>query len=384
MNFVDDIRRETVDADYERVIGDLLAEFTREELTVYNYGRRRPPLSDLDLLVLTDADVSPRRFRQLRSRLNAFASVDPVRRYLLDDGVRLCPRDLVTAVCALYPTLLPTSFQLLSGAPVDTQTGPRPATARQIDLVDTILMRLNDLAYLRKGASVSVRELLKTLQSISTMVQFHIDEVVALGQRSYPDDDLGSAHDAMTDAIAQLRERAVQSPLDRAFLASLEGCMETAIRLLVDSLVFYCTDFLRSVIAPTVSDENPAEGRDPEKVPELVSCHIAAYAQVGVGPLHLRQRLAQLGSGHPFTIVDAEYRRMLTEQMRVAEMFDARFRHCRVAALPLAIAGVWHQWEPTTKWAAVCQFVGRAQEEMSAGRRHWWSMPGHAVHPPSP
>ena len=86
MNVVDDIRRETVDADYDRVIADFLAEFEREGLTVYNYGRRRPPLSDLDLLVLTDADVSPRRFRQLRLRLNAFRSVGPVRQYLLEIG----------------------------------------------------------------------------------------------------------------------------------------------------------------------------------------------------------------------------------------------------------------------------------------------------------
>lgn len=370
MNFVDDIRRETIDADYERVIADFLAEFGNEGLTVYNYGRRRPPVSDLDLLVLTDADMSPRGFRDLRRRLDGFRLIEPARRYLLEDGARLCPRDLFEHARALYPQMLPSSFQVLRGAPISVETGAVGLAASQVVLVDTILMRLNDLAYIRQGASVSVRELLKTLQKISSIVQFHIADVVALRQRSYDDTDLRRAHETMTDQIASLRHRAVQAPVNAAFLSSLEECVRQATRLLVMSLVVYCSDFLRSVLTPTMEHDNPASAYDPEKVPEFALRHVAAYAQVGVGPQHLRQRLAQAGSRKPFEITNVEYRRVLTDQMRMAQAFDDRFRRYRVAAFPLAIAGVWHQWEPPTKLEALRRRVGSVREWVgSAGRR---------------
>ena len=166
MDIVDDIRRETVDGDYQRVIDDCLNEFGHEGLTICSYGGRRPPVSDLDLMVLTDPALSPRRIRQLRVRLDGFRTADPVRRYLVDDEIRLCPLDLFAQVRVRYPNMLPTSFQVLSGATVDAEPEPATPQACQVVLLDTILTRLNELASIHREAIVSLREALKTLHKL--------------------------------------------------------------------------------------------------------------------------------------------------------------------------------------------------------------------------
>ena len=364
MDIVDDIRRETVDGDYQRVIDDCVNEFGHEGLTICSYGGRRPPISDLDVMVLTEPALSPRRIRQLRVRLDGFRTADPVRRYLVDDEIRMCPLDLFAQVRVHYPNMLPMSFQVLSGPTVDAEPAPPTPQASQVVLLDTILTRLNELTSIHREAVVSLREVLKTLQKLSTFVRPQIAQVVALGHRSYADGAVKEAYDAMADRVAQLRERAVSGPPDTGFLVSLAECMRQAKAVLVDSLDHYCIDFLRSAITPSVSAEPHASGRDREELPELVLCHIAAYSQVSRGPMPLRQTLKQAGTRHAFAITDEAYRRVLTGQMQVAESFDVRFRRLGIAAFPLAIAGEWHKWEPAARWESIRRLVGSAKERV--------------------
>ena len=191
-----------------------------------------------------------------------------------------------------------------------------------------------------------------------------IAQVVALGRRSYADGAVKEACDTIADRVAQLRERAVSGPPDSSFHVSLVQCLRQARAVLVDSLSVYSIDFLRSAIAPSVSETHHAGGHDREELPELVLCHIAAYSQVSGGPMPLRQTLKQAGTRHAFAITDEAYRRVLTEQMNVAESFDARFRRLGIAAFPLAIAGEWHKWEPATRWESVRRLVGSAKERI--------------------
>jgi hypothetical protein len=84
-------------------------------------------------------------------------------------------------------------------------------------------------------------------------------------------------------------------------------------------------------------------------VPAPVACHVAAYAQEAPRPTSLGRLLTTLAGERRFTIVDAEYRATLRDQMeRVAaieEWFDAR----HVESFPVCVAGFWNTTSAGTR-----------------------------------
>lgn len=347
MRFVDDIRRHTVVSDYEQVVGDLISEIADDDLTICRYGGCQPPISDLDLVVLTEPSMSTSRVRTLRARLDAFRTASPLRQYLVDDEIRLCPSDLFSQASGGCLNMVPSPITQLSGPTVQLTPPPTIAPYWQIALVNNLASQVIELGDLSGEAASSLRYTLKTVSRVCGFGRAHIDRSLAYEGRTYADADVRAAFGALDSEVAALRQRAVEHVTDDAFDTALLACLDCARRVLVQALHVYCDDFLRSVLTITRPSANAPSDLE---VPDLARCHIAAHAAVAPCPSAFQTTLERWAPAGSFRVSDEGYRRALCEQMETVQAFEARFQRLGLASFPLAVAGVWHRSYPTTTW----------------------------------
>jgi len=373
MRFVDDIKRDTVASDYERVVDDLVTEFAGARLTICSYGGRRPPISDLDVVVLTDSAMPPRHVRALRARLHTFSISTPTRQYLVDDEIRLCPTNLFSLASGACLNMVPTPLTQLSGACVQVTPPPAAFPHEQIALVNNLVSQVIELGDISREAVSSLRDTLKTVSRVCSFGRPHVARVVASASPSQADDAVITAFAALDDEVGSLRSRAVAGQVDTAFEDALSECVGRATRVVRDALQVYCGDFLRSVLSLESPDSPESQRPQDDDLPELARCHIAAHAVVASHPSAFRQRLEQFGPRRPFSIADSAYRLALTEQMEIAHLFEVRFQELGVPSFPLAIAGVWHQSHPIGRWAALRSRLTSRGPDLTSGD----DRPGH-------
>ena len=365
MRFADDLRRQTVLSDYEQVVDDLVSEIADDDLTVCRYGGCQPPISDLDLVVLTTPGVSMRRMSALRTRLQAFRVARAVREYLVDDEIRLCPSDLYSQASGTCLNMVPSPLTQLTSPAVRVTSPPEAAPHRQIALVNNLASQVIELGDLSREPVSSLRETLKTVSRVCGFGRTHIERATAGDGRAYDDARVRAGFQALESEVTALRQRALEHAVDEAYAAALLECLVRAQCVLIEALRVYCDDFLHSVLTVVAPATQSGDRRD---LPELVRCHIAAHAAVASYPSAFRESLERWAPARSFVIVDDAYRQALSEQMETVHTFEVRFRALRTPSFPLAVAGLWHQSYPTTRWAALrTRFMPRRQHAVDAG-----------------
>ncbi len=375
MRFVDDLRRQTVLSDYEHVADDLINDIADDDLTICRYGGCQPPISDLDLVVLTEPAMSARRVQALRDRLHAFRVASPVRQYLVDDEIRLCPSDLYSKASGKCLNMVPTPLTQISGPAVPIAPPPRTVPHRQISLVNNLASQVIELEDLSRQETSSLRETLKTVRRVCGFGRAQIEQSIADEPRVYADAGLRAEFDALERDVDTLRQQAVEQLVDEVFEEALASALVRARRLLVEAMQVYCDDFLRSVLTLVTPGSPTADGSD---LPALVRCHIAAHAAVTAHASPFRQALERWAPASSFVVTDAAYRQALTAQMATVHIFEVRFRTLGIASFPLEVAGLWHQSYPMTRWAALrSRFMpGRPQDGARVAHRD----PGSSRH----